>query len=213
MTDGGITSPDIRCPRRSQWGGQINAYAHQRLRPRSRSVQIGPKIDPDAIAREINPANPDAAALPAARRAIAELKRFKEQGRSFTYETTLSSNTSRREIDDAKAKRYVVRLYFVALDSAIQSAFRVQDRVLRGGHDIPADAIARRFEITFAHALEAVVKVDRFELIDNHRGKTKSVLLVEDGTVVRQDASKSVRVNRAIAEIIAVVRRREVERG
>jgi predicted ABC-type ATPase len=169
------------------------------------AVQIGPKIDSDAIARDINPTNPDAAALPAARRAIAELKSYKEQGRSFTYETTLSSNTSLREIEDAKLKGYEVRLYFVALESAIQSAFRVQDRVTTGGHDIPADAIARRFEVTFAHVNEVVAKVDRFELIDNHRGATRSVLLIESGRVIQQDVSQSPRINRAIAELIAAL--------
>jgi predicted ABC-type ATPase len=170
------------------------------------SVQIGPKIDPDALAREINPLNPDAAALMAARRAIAGLKSYKELRRSFTYETTLSSNTSLREIEDAKAKGYEVRVYFVALESPSQSAARVIERVSHGGHDIPADAIARRFEVTFAHVNEVVAKVDRFELIDNHRGATRSVLLIESGRVIQQDVSQSPRINRAIAELIAALR-------
>ena len=169
------------------------------------SVQLGPKIDPDAIAKSINPRNPDAAALPAARQAIAELKTFKEQGRSFTYETTLSSNTSLKEIADAKSKGYEVRLYFVALDSAQKSAERVAIRVDLGGHDIPAAAIARRFEVTFAHALEAVVMVDRFELIDNHRGETKSVLLIEDGRVMMRDISASPRIISSIADLVTAI--------
>jgi predicted ABC-type ATPase len=169
------------------------------------SVQIGPKIDPDAIARDLNPTNPDSATLMAARQAIAELKLYKEHGRSFTYETTLSSNSALREIDDAKSKGYEVRVYFVALEGPSQSAARVIERVSHGGHDIPADAIARRFEVTFAHANEVVAKVDRFELIDNHRGATRSVLLIEDGCVVRQDISASARINRAIAELVQAV--------
>ncbi len=43
--------------------------------------------------------------------------------------------------------------------------------------------IDRRLEVTFAHANEVVAKVDRFELIDNHRGATRSVLLIEGGRV------------------------------
>ena len=43
-------------------------------------VQRGPKIDPDAIAKEMNPSNPEATALPAAQQAIAEMRLFKEQG-------------------------------------------------------------------------------------------------------------------------------------
>jgi predicted ABC-type ATPase len=183
LTDGGSASSHLGGSRRPQWCWQINDHAH-----------------PFRSAQRLIPTQQHCP-----RRAIAELKTFKEQGRSFTYETTLSSNTSLREIDDAKAKGYEVRLYFVALDTAIQSAFRVQDRVLSGGHDIPADAIVRRFEITFAHAVEAVVKVDRFELIDNHRGKTKSVLLIENGVVVTQDVSESARINRAVADLVHAV--------
>ena len=165
-------------------------------------VQIGPKIDQDAIAKSLNPANPDAATLPAARRAITELKTLKQQGRSFTYETTLSSNASIKEIADAKAKGYEIRLYFVALSTAEQSAERVSDRVRSGGHAIPADVINRRFELTFENALVAVGLVDRFELIDNHQGDFKSVLVIENGHVVARETSKSPRISIAIAAII-----------
>lgn len=122
-----------------------NGAGKSTLTPR---VQVGPKIDPDAIAKRLNPSNPDAAALPAAREALAALKSCKAEGKSFTYETTLSSNASLKEIADARAKGYDVRLYFIALDSAQKSAQRVSFRVIQGGHDIPVETIARRFEIT-----------------------------------------------------------------
>ena len=54
--------------------------------------QIGPKIDPDFIARSINPINPEAAAMLAARETFRLLELYKQQGRSFTWETTLSSH-------------------------------------------------------------------------------------------------------------------------
>ena len=168
-------------------------------------VQIGPKIDPDYIAKLINPMNPDAAALPAAREAIRDLKTFKEQGRSFTYETTLASNAALKEIADARAKNYEIRLYFVALATWQQSARRVAYRVESGGHNIPLEAIHRRFEITFAHATIAAPLVDRFELIDNHKGETRSVLLIEDGAIQRRETSDSPRITQAIADIISAV--------
>ncbi len=164
-------------------------------------VQTGPKIDPDAIARRLNPVNPDAAALPAAREAIRDLKLFKEQGRSFTYETTLASNAALKEIVDARSKGYEIRLYFVALASWKQSARRVAFRVQTGGHDIPTDAIQRRFEITFAHALIAAPLVDRFELIDNHKGETKTVLVIENRNIQLRATSDSSRIEKAIADI------------
>ena len=94
-------------------------------------------------------------------------------------------------------------MHFGALGGAQQSAARVATHVDFGGHDIPASAIARRLEITFANALEAVVMVERFELIDNHQGQTRSVLLIESGAVVARDSSESPRIARAIVELVA----------
>ena len=94
-------------------------------------------------------------------------------------------------------------MYFGALGSAQQSAERVATHVEFGGHDIPASAITRRLEITFAHALEAVVMVERFELTDNHQGQTRSMLPIENGAVTARDSSESLRINRAIAELVA----------
>lgn len=180
--------------------GGPNGAGKSTITPR---VQVGEKLDPDAIAKRINPKNPATAALPAAREAIKALKSWKEEGRSFTYETTLSSNASLKEIDDAKAKGYEVRLYFVALDNASRSAQRVALRVLQGGHNIPTTDIFRRFELTFANAIEAAPKVDRFELIDNHKGDFKSVLLIENQQLKMRGTSESPRIQTAIAALAA----------
>jgi predicted ABC-type ATPase len=166
-------------------------------------VLIGEKLDPDAIAKRINPTNPAAASMAAARETIKCLKQWKDEGRSFTYETTLSSNDALKQIDDAKAKGYEVRLYFVALDDARQSGQRVSERVQKGGHDIPISDIQRRFELTFANAIEAAPKVDRFELIDNHQSDFKSVLLIENQRIVTRGTSLSPRIQRAIEQLAA----------
>jgi predicted ABC-type ATPase len=165
--------------------------------------QVGEKLDPDAIAKRINSTNPAAASMAAARETIRCLKQWKIEGRSFTYETTLSSNDALKQIDDAKAKGYEIRLYFVALDDARQSGQRVSERVQKGGHDIPITDIQRRFELTFANAVEAAPKVDRFELIDNHKGDFKSVLLIENQHVTMHGTSESPRIRAAITALAA----------
>ena len=166
-------------------------------------VGVGENVDPDAIAKRLDPTDPAAAAVRAAREAVKLLRSWKVEGRSFTYETTPASNASLKEIDDARAKGYEIRLYFIALDNAAQSAERVDYRVVRGGHDIQASKIVRRFELTFANAVEAALKVDRFELIDNHKGDFRSVLLIESGRAVARHASDSPRIEAAIARLLA----------
>lgn len=180
--------------------GGPNGSGKSTITPR---VLVGEKLDPDAIAKRINASDPGAASLAAAREAIKSLKQWKQEGRSFTYETTLSSNASLKEIDDAKANGYEVRLYFIVLESPAQSADRVSTRVETGGHDIPTTDIFRRFELTFANAIEAAPKVNRFELIDNHKGDFKSVLLIENQQLKMRGTSESPRIKTAIAALAA----------
>lgn len=63
-----------------------------------------------------------------------------------------------------------VRLFYVALDSAKECLERIENRVRRGGHDIPHDDVIRRF----AGRWEAVSKVlpycDEAEFYDNDNG-------------------------------------------
>ena len=169
----------------------------------SPQVQIGPKIDPDFIARSINPTNVEAAGLAAARETFRQLAHDKEQCRSFTWETTLSSNHSLREIADAQRLGYEAHLYFAALDAADQSAERVQQRIVLGGHNIDPATLARRFDVIFGNVVEIAPTVDRFTLIDNHQGDTETVLSIESGRVTSRATSKSARITALIDAIVA----------
>jgi predicted ABC-type ATPase len=180
--------------------GGPNGSGKSTITPR---LLVGEKLDPDAIAKRINPSDPGAAALAAAREAIRSLKQWKQDGRSFTYETTLTSDDSLKEIDDAKIRGYEVRLYFIALATPAQSADRVRTRVETGGHNIPAADIFRRFELTFATAIEAAPKVDLFWLIDNHKGDFRTVLHIENQQLMMRGTSQSPRIQTAIAALAA----------
>jgi predicted ABC-type ATPase len=52
-----------------------------------------PLIDPDAIAREIDPVNPVSAAITAGRQAIALCQKYIQSERSFMVETTLAGKS------------------------------------------------------------------------------------------------------------------------
>jgi predicted ABC-type ATPase len=52
-----------------------------------------PVIDPDAIAREIAPPNPESAAIGAGRQAIDRAKEYIQSNSSFIVETTLAGNS------------------------------------------------------------------------------------------------------------------------
>lgn len=58
-----------------------------------------PVIDPDAIARELNSAAPEQAAVAVGREALRRQAVYIESGTSFIVETTLSGNTPLRQIE------------------------------------------------------------------------------------------------------------------
>ena len=80
-------------------------------------------LDPDAIARSLNPLNPVAAAFAAGRETLQRTEDYLAQGVSFAVETTLSSRSHADLMRRAKARGYEVHLIFVSLDSPEYHAY------------------------------------------------------------------------------------------
>jgi predicted ABC-type ATPase len=135
--------------------------------------------------------NPDdiAAALPRIdgrldeRRAGEEAVRRREALLStcanLAIETTLAGASAIRFMRRAAAAGYKVTLVYVGLDDAALSAVRVAGRVLDGGHDVPADALERRYPDSLRRLSEALTIVDRAYLLDNS-GRRRRLLLAPD---------------------------------
>jgi predicted ABC-type ATPase len=68
-----------------------------------------------------------------------------EVNADFALETTLASLTYARKIPAWRKRGYIVSLVYLRLNSIEESIARVRKRVAAGGHDIPDDAIRRRF--------------------------------------------------------------------
>ena len=101
-------------------------------------------IDPDAIARELDPGRPERAAIQAARESIGRCQRLLALRESFAIETTLAGNGPVATMRRAKEAGYRVSLLYVALDQPGLNVERVQLRVEQGGHDVPVVDILRR---------------------------------------------------------------------
>lgn len=102
--------------------------------------------------------------------AIKKINHCIEQGLSFTQETTLSGARTVATARKAKEHGYYIRLYYVGLDTATESLKRIQNRVEKGGHDIPTDDVLRRFENRF-EALEKILPYcDEATFFDNDNG-------------------------------------------
>ncbi|MDL2236089.1 hypothetical protein LJC07_08150 [Christensenellaceae bacterium OttesenSCG-928-L17] len=104
------------------------------------------------------------------RAAIALQSELIAAGVSFTQETTLSGQRPLRMVKEAKEAGYYVRLFYVGLGTAQESLRRIQNRVAKGGHDIPQEDVLRRFDGRFEALAKILDYCDEAVFYDNENG-------------------------------------------
>jgi predicted ABC-type ATPase len=102
-------------------------------------------INADAIAAGISPFNVEDVAFQAARIMLERIDLMIAEQKDFAIETTLSSKSYIKLVDDAKARGYSITLIFFWLKDVELAQLRVKNRVLHGGHNIPETVIERRY--------------------------------------------------------------------
>lgn len=135
-------------------------------------------INADEIARGLSPLNVEAAQLPASRiflKAIDEKIRLRE---NFAFETTLSGKAYLPKIKQWQREGWQVELFYLYLPSAAFSARRVEYRVQQGGHNIPADAIERRYPRSIKNLFEYAQVCDITYCVDNSQPEISFVFYV-----------------------------------
>jgi predicted ABC-type ATPase len=92
-----------------------------------------------------------------------------EQGLGFITETVFSDPFGQKVdmLRKAVAAGYDVTLIYIGLASSELSSRRVDQRVARGGHDVPRDRIASRFKRSLDNLRKAIPFVPTVELYDN----------------------------------------------
>lgn len=92
------------------------------------------------------------------------------KGISFTLETTLSGVKTLKTIKRARDLRYLVRLYYVGVGSLDESISRIQNRVRKGGHDIPEEDVKRRYNKRFEDLAKVLPYCNEVYFYDNENG-------------------------------------------
>ncbi len=136
-------------------------------------------VNADLIAAGISPFSPESAAFRAGRIMLEEIHTHVRKKNSFAFETTLSGRAYARLIPLWQAKGYMVKLFFLQLDSAELAIARVQQRVRKGGHTIAEPVIRRRFAsgLQNFHMLYKDL-VDEWSLYEN---SAEQPVLIEQG--------------------------------
>lgn len=92
------------------------------------------------------------------------------KGINFTQETTLSGRKTLKTIEAARNKDYYIRLFYVGISSAEESLLRIENRVRKGGHDIPADDVKRRYRKRFEDLIQIMPYCNEVHFFDNENG-------------------------------------------
>lgn len=149
----------------------------------------------DEIAKELNPDNVERAERQAGEIFIHQIKEAISNKESLIVESTLSGLTLPKHIKRAKLNGYVIKVVYIYLDSVDISIFRVKLRVEQGGHNVPEDAIRRRFPRSRKNFWNIYrLLSDSWELYYNSIDESLNVEMIATGTMCPVTNSEDVTV-------------------
>lgn len=130
-------------------------------------LDLGIRINTDEIVKEIGDWRNNEDQIKAGRIALKLRKECVEKNIDFNQETTLTGKNILKAIKDIKEKGYTLHLYYVGIESPEISKERIKNRVVKGGHDIPADVVEKRYIETLENLKEILPLVDYAKIYDN----------------------------------------------
>lgn len=102
-------------------------------------------LNADLLAAGLSPLSPGAMAMRSARLILSRWRELVSLRRNFAFESTLSGRTYAGMLQGARDAGYQVRMCYLWLPSVSLSLQRVRQRARKGGHDVPAVDVRRRF--------------------------------------------------------------------
>ena len=136
-------------------------------------------VNADLIAAGLSPFQPDQVAFAAGRLMLARIDELAGSGKSFAFETTLSTRSWLRLVPRWKSLGYRVKLYFLSLPDPDFALRRVDARIRLGGHAIPPETVRRRFARGLENLRDGYIGiVDEWSIYD---GSQDPPLLLENG--------------------------------
>ncbi|MBN1310704.1 MAG: zeta toxin family protein [Anaerolineae bacterium] len=124
-------------------------------------------VNPDRIAKQVDAPDQKARDFEAMRLAEEQRQDLIAGGKTFAAETVFSHPSKIELLRQAQASGYDVNLVFICTDNPYINSARVQQRVQMGGHSVPPEKIAPRYERSLQNLREALPLVDRAFFYDN----------------------------------------------
>jgi predicted ABC-type ATPase len=149
--------------------------------------RLGRVLDPDAVARSLNPNDPRKAAILAARTVLQALQDGLGRRERLVYETTMSDRNRHLElIAQAQAQGFEVWVLYVGLGALERHVQRVRVRTQAGGHDVPGVDIERRYHRSLANLPAVIALADRVLVYDNAGRDMRRVVSIKAGAIRRE---------------------------
>ena len=151
-------------------------------------------VNADNIAAGLSPFNPESVAFEAGRIMLQRIDELLNRGVDFAFETTLSTRSYVSLVKRAQQTGYEVTLLFFWLSSPEMAKERVAKRVSKGGHNIPADVIERRYYRGIRNLVSLYIPLcDKWFVINNMN--TASLVVARgfgslDETIIKSDVWK-----------------------
>jgi predicted ABC-type ATPase len=146
-----------------------------------------PIIDPDAIAREVSVETTANLQIQAGKRSLELWNLYLAENRSFVVETTLSGKIHLKKMKEFKDNGWLVRLFFIGLESPEINVLRVTERVRKGGHDVPITDIYRRYQRSIENLKKAAAIADTTIIYDNSTAEGhRLIATIEQGILTLQ---------------------------
>lgn len=149
----------------SDWENAIHEYPEVKSRVEGTDISPGILIKENTLICKFSKKESYSAAL------IADFLRYSmiEQQISFSFETVMSHPGKVDFLHYAAQKGYTTYLYYIATESPEININRVENRVAKGGHDVPEQKIESRYYRSLDLLLSAIKASKRAYIIDNSK--------------------------------------------
>ncbi len=125
-------------------------------------------VNADSIAAGLSPFQPDTVSFQAGRIMLNRIKELIYQNATFAFETTLTTKSYINLLKNAKGKKYKIVMFYFWLNSVELALARIEDRVRKGGHNIPKDVVIRRYKRSLDNLVNLFMPIcDNWSIFDN----------------------------------------------
>ncbi|MBI2118045.1 MAG: zeta toxin family protein [Elusimicrobia bacterium] len=139
-------------------------------------------VNADLIASGVSPLDPESAMTQAGKLFLNRIQDLIQKRKSFSFETTLSGRSYLRLFKALRKLNYKLFLFFLWVPNVELSLKRIDERVKKGGHNVPEQVVRRRFKKGLNHLFGIYKELfDSILILDNSTEYPELVALIAKG--------------------------------